>query len=136
MLSFSFFHTVVYHIFFSFTMQKALFLQMLFLAFQITPAEAGCDLGTCGLGQFFQTSSNTCIPCPIGMFMDQPNHRCLACSPCRNPDEGTPEILIENCTSTTDAVIGCPSGYKRVNYLCKKSKSVCIKLFFLYFFFF
>ncbi|KAM5140321.1 tumor necrosis factor receptor superfamily member 5-like [Mantella aurantiaca] len=70
-----------------------------------------CNVGTvvkthCTLN----SSSNVCVPCVTGTFMDHPNglSKCHKCTEC---DTGAGLLEIKRCTYSSDAECDCRAGY-------------------------
>ncbi|XP_073459110.1 tumor necrosis factor receptor superfamily member 14 isoform X1 [Aquarana catesbeiana] len=79
-----------------------------------------CHIGTVVKTHCTSTSSsNVCIPCVKGTYMDHPNGvtKCLKCTEC---DTGGGLLEIKECTYTSNAVCDCKPGY-----YCSGEKGAC-----------
>ncbi|XP_040181860.1 tumor necrosis factor receptor superfamily member 14 isoform X2 [Rana temporaria] len=79
-----------------------------------------CHIGTVVKSHCTSTSSsNVCIPCVKGTYMDHPNgvNKCLKCTDC---DTGGGLLEIKECTYTSNAVCDCKPGY-----YCSGQKDSC-----------
>lgn len=75
----------------------------------------------CGAGHFL-TSNSTCLPCPDGTYINESNHESLKCAHCLTPDSSLHEIVLANCTKTTQTVVGCETAYFRRGDICVHRK--------------
>ncbi|KAK6966129.1 tumor necrosis factor receptor superfamily member 26 [Biomphalaria glabrata] len=72
-----------------------------------------CQKGTY-LQRDQQKSTSNCAPCSQGTFMSHDNHKFISCQPCTQPESFNHEVMLKDCTSTHDTVIGCREDYYRV----------------------
>ncbi|KAH9500513.1 hypothetical protein Btru_072109 [Bulinus truncatus] len=72
-----------------------------------------CDEGICRAGERFNSSSNVCLACDNGTYIDVTNHSCENCRPCTRPEISDMEIVDAECTPVSDTVIGCEAGHYR-----------------------
>lgn len=70
-----------------------------------------CDAGSCDKGEFFEIQTKNCQPCSNGTYNDMSNHSCLSCKACSEADHYDAEVVVENCTGTSDTVIVCQPGH-------------------------
>ncbi|CAL1529472.1 unnamed protein product, partial [Lymnaea stagnalis] len=70
-----------------------------------------CDSGPCGPGQYLSSDTHICLPCQVGTFMNHSQHNCSSCYRCYKPIQAENEITLGPCTSQSDTVAGCKSGY-------------------------
>lgn len=70
-----------------------------------------CTDGPCGPGKHLIKGSLDCAPCSLGTYMPMNNHSCISCQSCTKPRSSEKEIVIKNCTATSNTEIGCESGY-------------------------
>lgn len=74
---------------------------------------------TCHSGQYLNRNADgqeICLPCPVDSFQSEDGHRNADCGPCSNAQPDSHEIVLQQCTPTSDTVIGCEVGYYRQNF--------------------
>ncbi|KAK0045791.1 tumor necrosis factor receptor superfamily member 6 [Biomphalaria pfeifferi] len=73
----------------------------------------GCLSGPCEAGEYFNTTTKFCQPCPEGTYQAADRHNCTYCRHCSKANVHNNEVVQSNCTRTTDAKIGCRKKYWR-----------------------
>ncbi|BFZ21604.1 hypothetical protein BsWGS_24643 [Bradybaena similaris] len=69
----------------------------------------------CGPGQFFNSRSEECLPCPDRTYMSARNHtyhQCLKCEELSGNNDNH-AVIIRSCSRTTPTLFGCGEGYFR-----------------------
>ncbi|KAI4899518.1 hypothetical protein NFI96_011517 [Prochilodus magdalenae] len=74
-----------------------------------------CPIGTVVLSDCTANSNTTCTPCSSGTFMSEPNalHKCFQCKIC-DKEQGL--FVLQNCTTTNNAVCEILDGYHCKEY--------------------
>ncbi|CAL1532883.1 unnamed protein product [Lymnaea stagnalis] len=71
----------------------------------------------CQKGQYLIPDASNgpyCQRCPDGAYIPFDNHKSQFCTPCTQAVKYEHEIVLQNCTTTHDTVIGCIRGHFRV----------------------
>ncbi|CAL1540184.1 unnamed protein product [Lymnaea stagnalis] len=67
----------------------------------------------------------SCVDCMPGFFLPHDNHQNVECVKCKFPDQASHQILIKECNTTMDTIIGCADGYFSNEGKCERCSS-CI----------
>ncbi|CAL1541734.1 unnamed protein product, partial [Lymnaea stagnalis] len=91
---------------------NAIVLKGLFCLFCLF-SQLGTFNNVCRPGELYDSTTQRCTPCERGTFNGQQHSADKECTACYQVQSANHEVVISECSATTDTVVGCEPGYFR-----------------------